>query len=177
MAGVARLNSDGTPDTTFAPGGKIIVNLNNDSGTHYITKCIPLQNGDILVAGSDGDFLIAKLTQNPTGIDDDNFNQPDKFVLHQNYQNPFNPSTKIKYTIPSVTLSPDHNGINSVEGSLVTLKVYDLLGNAIATLVNEEKPVGVYEVEFDAKGFSSGIYFYKLQAGSFNETKKMILLK
>jgi len=163
MAGVARLNSDGTPDTTFAAGGKIIVNLNNDSGTHYITKCIPLQNGDILVAGSDGDFLIAKLTQNPTGIDDDNFNQPDKFVLHQNYPNPFNPSTTIKFQIP--------------ESGFISLKVYDILGNELTTLVNEEKPSGSYEVEFNAVELSSGIYFYKLQASSFVETKKMILIK
>ena len=177
MAGIARLNSDGTPDTTFAPGGKLIVDLNNDSGTHYLTKCIPLQNGDILAAGSDGDFLIAKLTQNPTGIDDHNFDQPDDFVLYQNYPNPFNPSTKIKYIIPSVTLSPDHNGINFVEGPLVTLKVYDVLGTEVTTLVNEEKPAGVYEVEFNSDELSSGIYFYKIQAGDFVAVKKMLMIK
>ena len=59
----------------------------------------------------------------------------------------------------------------------VTLKVYDLLGNEIATLVNEEKPAGSYEVNFDAAGLPSGIYFYKLRAGSYLETKKMVLLK
>ena len=102
-----------------------------------------------------------------------------EFKLEQNYPNPFNPSTKIKFTVP-VTLS-------GVEGSLVTLKVYDVLGNEIATIVNEEKSAGIYEVEFSAKGGSasggnaynlpSGIYFYTLNAGEFIQTKKMILIK
>ena len=96
--------------------------------------------------------------------------QPLAFQLEQNYPNPFNPSTKIKYTIPSVTLS-------GVEGSLVQLKVYDALGNEVATLINEEKPAGNYEVDFNASKLSSGIYFYKLQAGSFVDTRKMLLLK
>ena len=61
--------------------------------------------------------------------------------------------------------------------SFVTLKVYDVLGNEIATLVEEEKPVGTYEVEFDATGLPSGVYFYRFQAGSFVETKKMVLMK
>jgi len=94
-----------------------------------------------------------------------------EFILEQNYPNPFNPSTKIRYTIPQVIA-------NVVKQSqLVTLKVYDILGNEVLTLVNEDNPAGSYEVNFDAKGLSSGIYFYKLQAGSFVETKKMILLK
>ncbi|MCL4279679.1 MAG: T9SS type A sorting domain-containing protein [Ignavibacteriaceae bacterium] len=92
------------------------------------------------------------------------------FSLEQNYPNPFNPSTKIKYSIPSVALS-------GVEGSLVTLKVFDVLGNEVTTLVNEEKPSGEYEVVFDAAGLSSGIYFYKLQVGSFTETKKLVLIR
>ncbi|KAA0237501.1 MAG: T9SS C-terminal target domain-containing protein [Chlorobiota bacterium] len=106
---------------------------------------------------------------------------PEEFSLEQNYPNPFNPSTIIKFTIP-VTLS-------GVEGSFVTLKVYDVLGNEVATLVNEEKPAGSYEVEFNShsdegqnlpagrQGLSSGIYFYTLQAGNFTQTKKLILMK
>jgi hypothetical protein len=86
-----------------------------------------------------------------------------KFALEQNYPNPFNPSTVISYQIP-------------VNGT-VSLNVYDVLGTKIASLVNEEKPAGNYEVDFDAAALSSGIYFYKLQAGSFVETRKMILLK
>jgi Secretion system C-terminal sorting domain len=105
---------------------------------------------------------------------------PNTFFLEQNYPNPFNPSTKIRFTIPSVIASV------AKQSQFVSLKVYDVLGNEVATLVNEEKPAGSYEVEFSAKGgsasggnaynLSSGIYFYKLQAGSFVETKKMILL-
>ena len=97
---------------------------------------------------------------------------PHIFSLAQNYPNPFNPITTIKYTIPNVTLSG-----NAIEGSRVILIIYDLLGNEITTLVNENKPAGNHEVSFDAKNLSSGTYFYKLQAGSFVETKKMILIR
>ena len=96
--------------------------------------------------------------------------QPLAFQLEQNYPNPFNPSTKIRYSIPNVTLS-------GVEGSRVQLKVYDVLGNEVATLVNEEKPAGSYEVDFNASQLSSGIYLYKLTAGNFIQTRKMILVK
>jgi len=95
---------------------------------------------------------------------------PNDFLLYQNFPNPFNPTTKIKFTIPASPLSFG-------EGQGVRLIVYDILGNEIATLVNEEKPAGEHEVEFDASGLTSGIYFYKLQAGNFVETKKMVLLK
>lgn len=98
---------------------------------------------------------------------------PQKFSLEQNYPNPFNPTTVISYQLP---ISSD-----------VTLKVYDVLGNEVATLVDEYKPAGKFEVEFSAKGgsasggnaynFPSGVYFYQLNAGSFVETKKMILIK
>jgi len=88
---------------------------------------------------------------------------PVTFQLHQNYPNPFNPTTTIKYQIPEL--------------SFITLKVYDVLGNYIATLVNEEKQIGSYEVKFDASFLPSGIYFYQLRAGDFAETKKMVLMK
>jgi len=98
---------------------------------------------------------------------------PDNFELYQNYPNPFNPTTKIRYSIPSLALRERVS-----EGRVrVSLKVYDVLGNEIATLVNEEKPPGNYEVEFNAKGLASGVYFYRLTAGSFIQTKKMILLR
>ena len=92
---------------------------------------------------------------------------PVEFFLSQNYPNPFNPNTVINYQLP-------------VNGN-VTLKVYDILGNEVVTLVNEEKPAGKYEVEFNSSenhwGMSSGIYFYQLKAGSFSQTKKMVLVK
>jgi photosystem II stability/assembly factor-like uncharacterized protein len=85
------------------------------------------------------------------------------YLLSQNYPNPFNPNTTIKYQIPEI--------------SFITIKIYDVLGNEVATLVNEEKLAGVYEVEFDGSGLPSGIYFYQLSAGQYVETKKMVLLK
>jgi hypothetical protein len=88
---------------------------------------------------------------------------PTEYSLSQNYPNPFNPSTKISWQVPV--------------GSHQTLKIYDVLGNEVATLVDEYKPAGSYEVEWDASGFPSGVYFYQLKAGSFVETKKMILLR
>ena len=88
---------------------------------------------------------------------------PTGFYLMQNYPNPFNPSTKIKYSIPQT--------------STVYIKVYDVLGSEIAILVNEEKPTGTYEVEFNGRNLPSGVYFYQLKAESFVETKKMVLMK
>lgn len=95
---------------------------------------------------------------------------PTEFSLSQNYPNPFNPITTIRFTIPIVTLS-------EVEGSFVTLKIYDVLGNEIVTLINEEKPAGSHEVEFNAANLPSGVYFYQLRAGGFVDTKKLILIK
>jgi len=105
---------------------------------------------------------------------DDNLSVINEYQLFQNYPNPFNPSTKIRYNIPSVILSSSKD-----DKVGVTLKVYDVLGNEVATLVNENKPAGVYEIEFNASKYNltSGIYFYKLVAGSFVQTKKMILTK
>ncbi len=98
---------------------------------------------------------------------------PNTFSLSQNYPNPFNPSTKIKYSIPTSPQPSPYKG----EGARVRLKVYDILGNEVATLVNEEQPAGEYEVEFKGTDISSGIYFYQLKVGNFIETKKMIFLK
>jgi plastocyanin len=102
-----------------------------------------------------------------TDINDENM-ALNSFELKQNFPNPFNPKTKIKFTIPA----DQKNGM-----SKVVLKVFDVLGNNISTLLDEEKPAGSYEIEFDASELSSGIYFYKLQAGNFIDTKKMILMK
>ncbi|GBD86095.1 hypothetical protein BMS3Abin03_00004 [bacterium BMS3Abin03] len=107
-------------------------------------------------------------------VEDETPNLPKEFHLSQNYPNPFNPTTKIKFTIPQSPL-PGGDGRGGLQ--LVKLVVYDILGNEVATLVNEEKPAGEYEVEFNAKGLPSGIYFYQLRAGSFVDTKKMLLIK
>ena len=95
-------------------------------------------------------------------------NAPLKFSLEQNYPNPFNPTTTIKFSIPAV---------GTRLALSVQLKVYDVLGKEIATLVNEEKPAGSYNIEFNGFNLASGIYYYQLRAGEFVETKKMLLLK
>ncbi len=93
---------------------------------------------------------------------------PNDYKLSQNYPNPFNPSTTIEYSIPTA-------GTSLMK--FVQLKIYDILGREVATLVNEEKPAGKYSVNFDASKLSSGIYFYRIKAGSFISVKKMILMK
>ncbi|MBK7498424.1 MAG: T9SS type A sorting domain-containing protein [Ignavibacteriales bacterium] len=115
-----------------------------------------------------------------TGMDAISEKVPTEFKLEQNYPNPFNPVTTIKYTIPTPpSSSPLAKGRNEV--GFVTLKVYDVLGKEVATLVNEEKPAGNYEVMFNPESSirypASGIYFYQLKAGDYLETKKMILMK
>jgi hypothetical protein len=115
-------------------------------------------------SGNDGtidDTL--KLQNELTGVHDHGSLIPGEYILYQNYPNPFNPSTTIKYSIPEL--------------SRVTLKVFNVLGEEVTTLVNEEKIAGNYSIEFNASNLPSGVYFYRLQAGSFTETKKMLILK
>jgi hypothetical protein len=108
-------------------------------------------------------FYQSNFDDNLVSAEEEIANIPTEYILYQNYPNPFNPSTKISWQSP----------VNSHQ----TLKVYDVLGNEVVTLVNEFKSTGSYEIDFNASSLSSGIYFYKLQAGSFVQTKKMILLK
>jgi hypothetical protein len=106
-------------------------------------------------------------SQSQTGIDDEIITFVNGFVLKQNYPNTFNPSTNIQFALNSA--------------QFVTLKVHDALGNEIATLVNEEKEAGIHQIGFNAatniKQTASSIYFYRLQAGNYSETKKMILMR
>ena len=88
---------------------------------------------------------------------------PLTYSLEQNYPNPFNPLTVIRYSLPFQ--------------SRVSLKVYDVLGREVSVLVNEEKPAGIYDVQFNATNLPSGVYFYRIFAGDFTETKKLIILK
>ncbi|OGU55708.1 MAG: hypothetical protein A2V66_13800 [Ignavibacteria bacterium RBG_13_36_8] len=99
----------------------------------------------------------------PTSVEQLSTLLPTAYSVEQNYPNPFNPTTKIKYDIPKETF--------------VSLRVYDLFGQEIEILVNERLPAGRYESEFNGSKLASGIYFYRLQAGSFTKTKKLILLK
>ncbi|MCL6100238.1 MAG: T9SS type A sorting domain-containing protein [Bacteroidetes bacterium] len=98
-----------------------------------------------------------------TGVEQIPNSVPSNYTLSQNYPNPFNPSTLIEYSIP--------------KGGFVTVKVYNLLGQEVATLVNQEQRAGSYKVDFDATKLASGVYMYQLHAGNFNLTKKMILMK
>lgn len=99
---------------------------------------------------------------NPVSVDD-NEPPPEEYLLKQNYPNPFNPVTNIIFYLPT--------------GTYVQLKILDILGNEINEIINEEKEAGNHQIVFDGSGLSSGIYFYKLIAGSYQETKKMILIK
>lgn len=112
-------------------------------------------------------FLVGNLAVNfiktLTAVTATSENMPVKFSLSQNYPNPFNPVTVISYQL----------AVNS----FVTVKLYDLLGREAATLVNEQKPAGSYTVQWNATHFASGVYFYRLQAGNFSDTKKLLLLK
>jgi hypothetical protein len=98
-----------------------------------------------------------------TSVEPEGNNIPGAFSLEQNYPNPFNPSTVIKFSVPT-------NGY-------VSLKVYDIMGREVASIVNGELKAGVYNADFNASMLSSGVYFYKLTSGSFSETKKMMLIK
>ena len=133
--------------------------------------------GNVYVTGSSSgngtanDIVTIKYSQSPSGVSNQSSGLPENYYLAQNYPNPFNPSTNIQFSTPVQ--------------SFVILKVYDLLGNEIKTLVSEEKPAGHYSIGFKAEGLTNGTYFYKITAvdpesssgQSFSETKKMILLK
>ena len=149
-------------DTTILPD-----TLTNGQ-TYYWKVLARTYSGDSLWSSDVFSFTVDPSAV--TGIKENKSKAPENFVLHQNYPNPFNPSTKIKFTIPANVGNEDFRSL---------LKVYDILGNEIATLVNEQRPPGTYEVEFSADDFSltSGIYFYKLSVGQFSETRKMLLIK
>jgi len=147
-----RYNSDGS--------NPWIAEINQYAG---IGKGLTLGNDLSLYAVGQFYYSVIKYSQNmPTGTEQISV-APDKFNLEQNYPNPFNPNTVISYQLP-VT-------------SKVLLNVYDIMGNEVATLVNEVKSPGNYQVSFNASSLSSGTYFYKLTTDSFIETKKMMLLK
>jgi hypothetical protein len=158
--------------------GWLMLTSQPDSGDSVIAEASVSWDLDLGITNWDqnkGNYIFLNTT-NPVYAENETY-QPDNFILYQNYPNPFNPSTTLSFVIG--------------HSSLVSLKVYDVLGNEIATLVDEYKPAGSYEVEFSAKGgnassgssfrlvrnLGSGIYFYQLRAGSFVQTKKMILLK
>lgn len=135
-----------------------------------VQSIIPTTEIDLSLLGGGIFFLPglqSKIIDDITDVKND-YSVPVEFDLFQNFPNPFNPSTKIRFAIPNVV---------SGFGLRTTLVVFDILGNEIITLINEELPAGEYDFTFDASEFSSGIYFYMLKAGSFIITKKMVLIR
>ena len=118
------------------------------------------RNGRMFLGTSDGVFRSRQIT---TGIEQNRSVGPLTFALEQNYPNPFNPTTTISYQLPEV--------------NRITLKVFDVLGREVATLVNNVEGPGYKTMQWNASGVASGFYFYKLQAGDFTQTKKLILLR
>jgi hypothetical protein len=144
--------------------------------TQYQVNCSGIESGEYylrLVANVNGDakYYLANVQNYKSSLEKENFENirfngsttPLSFKLEQNYPNPFNPVTKIKYQIPNT--------------NFVTLKVFDILGREVATLVNEQEDAGIYEINFDASKLSSGVYIYKLNAGNYSTIKKMIIVR
>jgi len=147
-------NLDGLNTVWAQEGPSIIGNVVVDM---VVTRDV---DGNVVVATHGNGIYSRDL---PVSADENDIELIADFALYQNYPNPFNPTTNIEYGVP--------------EESFLTVKVYDILGKEILTLVNDKKQPGYYSVQLDATGLSSGIYFYKLQAGEFVATKKMILMK
>jgi hypothetical protein len=156
--GVWRTTNKGVSWTNFS-GGALL--------SSYIIRALAfkLSPDSTLYAGVAGTtgFGVYEYSFIPVGISGQNGEVPSSFALYQNYPNPFNPVTNIQYDIP--------------KASNVSVKVYDMGGREAATLVNENKQPGTYNVSFDASGLSSGVYFYKITAGDYTKTMKMILVK
>uniref|UniRef100_A0A832G850 T9SS type A sorting domain-containing protein n=1 Tax=Ignavibacterium album TaxID=591197 RepID=A0A832G850_9BACT len=131
----------------------------NDSTVIYVAIGFGEQESEMLTALANAQQLYDTLTS----VIEEKFEIVYDFRLNQNYPNPFNPNTIISWNVPF--------------DSYQTLKVYDVLGNEVASLVNEYRTAGSYSINFNASNLSSGVYYYKLTAGKFSETKKMILMR
>ncbi|MDP3445515.1 MAG: T9SS type A sorting domain-containing protein, partial [Ignavibacteria bacterium] len=144
-------------------------NIFNERETNYSNSLQGVSfanSSDGWAVGSNGAILKwigGQLPDLPVSVEENKNNIPSDFELKQNYPNPFNPTTKIQYSTP--------------KSDFVILKVYNLLGKEIATLVNEYKSPGKYEIEFHATDLPSGVYFYTLSSGNYSQTKKILLLR
>jgi len=168
---IIRYNADGSLDSTFGDDGIVTTDMQNsyDHSSSVVLKT----DGRIVVAGNtrtkyssfDNHFAVVRYmgSSGPVSVDVEDEILTKEFVLSQNYPNPFNPNTKINYSIPKT--------------GFVILKIYDVLGNEITTLVNEEQSTGNYEIQFNGSNISSGVYFYRMQIEGFTDTKKFILIR
>jgi hypothetical protein len=151
-----------------------IVQSNGTSTVFFSVYFVSNQTG--WVVGSSGNIYKTTTGGDPlVGIEEIRNSMPSAFALYQNYPNPFNPSTKIKFDIAPLL---DQGGVSRApRDGVVTLKIYDILGCEITTLVNRQMQPGTYEVEWSAVNYPSGVYFYRLTAGDFSQSKKLVLLK
>jgi photosystem II stability/assembly factor-like uncharacterized protein len=167
-------------NTGWAAGTQMYKTTN--SGANWIIQNLPQPYYDVtsmiftndvtgIAVGEMG--KIFKTTNGGVWIEHIGSEVPAKYTLYQNYPNPFNPVTKIKFEVPSVLSFPHAPSGNP----LIVLKVFDILGREVTTLVNEKLQPGTYEVTFDGSNYASGVYFYQLRAGDFINTKKLVLLK
>jgi hypothetical protein len=148
---VATYNGHGAPSAMAVNDqGNIYVagSTNTGGGYHYPTWSV---------------FTTIKYSQTTTGLEQEILSAPVKYKLKQNHPNPFNPSTKIKFTLPK----SEH----------AKIEVYNIIGQKIQTLLNKSMPAGYHEVEFNGLNLSSGVYLYRIEAGEWQDVKKMILLK
>lgn len=167
--GIVQWIQNGIPISTADPS-QYTPSITSDSAGGAIIVWWDYRNG------STSDLYAQQVSHNGqlgvvTDVEKDISSLPESFRIEQNYPNPFNPRTKIIFVIPS-SVTP-----SGVEGSLVVLKVFDVLGNEISTLVDEYKPAGRYEVEFNGLYLSSGVYFYQLISNGFIQTRKMTILR
>ncbi|MGA2669658.1 MAG: YCF48-related protein [Ignavibacteria bacterium] len=140
--------------------------------SNYFRRSMWFYNDSIgWAVGGAGQILYTTTSGQYVGVEKISGEIPKDFHLYQNYPNPFNPSTKIKFDIPNFPL------MKGARGMSVRLTIYDILGREIATLVNQQLNPGMYEVEWDASNYPSGVYFYKINTESFNQTKRMVLIK
>lgn len=122
-----------------------------------------LSANNYLFAGTQSNYVWKRLITNIIGIKIISSEVPEQFVLHQNFPNPFNPATKIRFDVP--------------KAENVSIKIYDMLGKEIETLVNQNLQPGIYETDWDATKVSSGIYYYRIITEKYTETRKMVLIK
>jgi len=145
----------------FSTGADTTVRVMNDANSQLFSFFFNRQ--PTAVVFDPNNDIVLKTATLSVGLNNTSSIIPSRFAVYQNYPNPFNPTTNIKFEIPKNTF--------------VTLKVYDVVGKEVATLINEERNAGSYNVDWNASFYPSGVYFYSFKAGNFTETKRMLLIK